>query len=412
DPVQYVWLIGCLMVAGFFWWRRKEIGKGPVAAIVFFVAVLSPMLGFFSLYTFRYTFVADHYQYLACLGPISLVGWVLAVRWGKLSFARHLISAVILVVLAFLTWRQGHIYKDSETLWRDNLAKNPASWMAYNNLASVLLERGDAEKSLEYHTKALEIYESPEAHIGMGAALTQLGRPQESLPHYRKALNLRPNDPDTYYNMGIAFAAMGNLAEAIENYMKALEINPHHVKARNNLGSALAAQGNFEGAAIQYIKILNDNPNDDRAHTNLANVLAEIGKLDEAEQHYRTALALNASNEAAHYNLARLLAMKGNLTEAIQHYQKSIILKPDNADAHYNLAGVLGARNLIDEAIDEYRKAIQIKPDFADAHNNLAVMLYLKGDYAGAWKEIALAKKYGGKPHPQFLKALTQKMPP
>ncbi|MDI6829550.1 MAG: tetratricopeptide repeat protein, partial [Armatimonadota bacterium] len=412
DPTQYVWLIGCLAVAVLLWLRRKHVGNGLVAGLVFFVAALFPTLGFFSLYTFRYTFVSDHYQYLACIGPIAIISWLLTTDWRKFSQARNVVLASIIIVLWVLTWRQGHIYKDSETLWSDNLAKNPVSWMAYNNLAAVLLKQGDAEKSLEYHKKALEICENPEAYIGLGAALTQLGRPQEAIPHLQRALKLRPNDPSTYYNMGIAFAAMGNTVKSIENYQKALEINPHYVKARNNLGSVLASQGNFKEAAEQYLNILNDNPNDDKAHTNLANVLAEVGKIDEAEQHYLYALTSNPNNETAHYNLARLFSAKGDLPNAIQHYREAIRLNPKNVNAHYNLACIYGMQNRLDKAIEEYRKAISLKPDFADAHKNLAVSLYFTSDYVGAWREVALAKKYGATPHPEFIKALSQKMPP
>ena len=52
---------------------RRYVGRSVEVAAAFFVATLSPVLGFIMLYTFRYTFVADHYQYLACIGPIALV---------------------------------------------------------------------------------------------------------------------------------------------------------------------------------------------------------------------------------------------------------------------------------------------------------------------------------------------------
>jgi len=64
-----------------------------------------------------------------------------------------------------------------------------------------------------------------------------------------------------------------------------------------------------------------------------------------------------------------------------------------------------------DEAIREYQEAIRLEPDLASAHNNLAISLYLKGDYAEAWKEVRLCRKYGLNPHPGFIKALSQKMP-
>src|SRR6267143_6874478 len=69
---DYAWLSagGVLCVAIYF--LRRYAGRSVEVATVFFVATLSPVLGFIMLYTFRYTFVADHYQYLACIGPIAL----------------------------------------------------------------------------------------------------------------------------------------------------------------------------------------------------------------------------------------------------------------------------------------------------------------------------------------------------
>jgi hypothetical protein len=62
------------------WLLRKRTGRPITAGIIFFPAMLFPMLGFFSLYTFVYTFVADHYQYLACIGPIAIAAGIAAAR--------------------------------------------------------------------------------------------------------------------------------------------------------------------------------------------------------------------------------------------------------------------------------------------------------------------------------------------
>lgn len=51
---------------------RHYVGRSVEVAAAFFVATLSPVRGFIMLFTFRYTFVADHYRYLACIGPIAL----------------------------------------------------------------------------------------------------------------------------------------------------------------------------------------------------------------------------------------------------------------------------------------------------------------------------------------------------
>src|SRR3989442_7077849 len=65
----------------------RNPGRCGEVAAAFFVATLSPVLGFIMLFTYRYTFVADHYQYLACIGPIALASA------GSVKFAHALKEA-------------------------------------------------------------------------------------------------------------------------------------------------------------------------------------------------------------------------------------------------------------------------------------------------------------------------------
>ncbi len=44
--------------------------RGPLAGFLIFAGTLFPVLGFLNVYPFRYSYVADHFQYLACLGII------------------------------------------------------------------------------------------------------------------------------------------------------------------------------------------------------------------------------------------------------------------------------------------------------------------------------------------------------
>src|SRR5439155_13911158 len=110
------------------------------------------------LYTFRFTFVADHYQYLASIGPIALAsaGLVTLSRSSKnLHWLVIASGGAVLITLSFLTWRQSAMYRDLETLWRTTIAKNPGCWMAYNNLGVVQFEKGDLDDALAKSEQSL-----------------------------------------------------------------------------------------------------------------------------------------------------------------------------------------------------------------------------------------------------------------
>ncbi|MCP4901658.1 MAG: O-GlcNAc transferase, partial [bacterium] len=55
------------------WGLRNRLGRGPLVAVLFFIGTLFPALDFFDVYPMRYSFVADHFQYLASIGIIALV---------------------------------------------------------------------------------------------------------------------------------------------------------------------------------------------------------------------------------------------------------------------------------------------------------------------------------------------------
>src|SRR5881394_4632866 len=113
DLLDYVWLLAGIAACVVIYFLRRYFQRSVEVAAAFFVATLSPVLGFIMLYTFRYTFVADHYQYLACIGPIALVSAGIAILADRLKQHRAMVSSVALFAVASfggLTWRQAAMF--------------------------------------------------------------------------------------------------------------------------------------------------------------------------------------------------------------------------------------------------------------------------------------------------------------
>jgi cytochrome c-type biogenesis protein CcmH/NrfG len=72
-----------------------------------------------------------------------------------------------------------------------------------------------------------------------------------------------------HYCLGATLGRLGKIDEAIGEYRKALILEPDNVKCLNNIGTALAQQGRYDEAIEHFSKILQLVPNDKNARYNL-----------------------------------------------------------------------------------------------------------------------------------------------
>ena len=266
NPIAYLWPIAVAVAVVLIFYGRRFFGRSVEVAALFFVMTLGPLLGFVMLYTFRYTFVADHYQYLASIGPIALASAGLVTLSRLSRTLQRLVggtSFAILIGLGLLTWRQSATYRDAETLWRTTIAKNPGCWMAYNNLGVVQFEKGNVEDAIEKYQQSLGLHpDYPEAHYNLGSALLQNGYADEAIRHCEEALKIQPNEPDAHIVLGNAFMAKQDVDRAIAHYEQALTLRPEDSNAHYNLGIALQEKGETDRAAREYEKARQYEPRD------------------------------------------------------------------------------------------------------------------------------------------------------
>jgi tetratricopeptide (TPR) repeat protein len=338
DPVQHLVLFGTVAAGAALWLLGSRIGRGPFVAAAFFVGTLVPALGFFNVYPMRFSFVADHFQYLASLGPIALVA-AGAARIGETDhrWARWLArgaAAVVVVVLGGLTFQRAGAYRNGEALWRDTLAHNPACWLCLNNLGAELTRDGRAEESLPLLAEAVRLRpDYAEARVNLGVSLMRTGRPQAALRLYDDLLKVHPDYIAALYNRGLALGQLGYLDEAIVSFGRIIQRAPGHALAQEGLGRALALEGRYDEAVEPLRLGLAAHPRDAESRRELAFVLNAAGRPAEAETVAREALVLDPNAVGARVELARALAGQGDREGARREAEEVLRRDPENAEA-------------------------------------------------------------------------------
>ncbi len=331
-------LAGLALLAATLWqFRRARWAQAAIFGLGWFVIALLPVLGFFNTYFFRYSFVSDHFQYLACIGLISLAvstGTTIWERAGQRVRDFGVVAAgILLLALGVSTWRQAHIYQNVGTLWRDTLMKNPRCWMAHTNLGLVLAQTGRIEDAIAHYEQALRIKpDHAEAHNNLGMALAQMGRSEDAIAQYQQALRIKPDFAEAHNNLGVALAHTGKISDAIAHYEQALRIKPDFAEVHCNLAHALERTRRVHEAIEHYEQALRANPDYAPAQNNLARLLATLAPADGGDPVRAVSLAEQACqltrDRVAPYldTLAAAYASVGRFTDAVTIAQAAVDL--------------------------------------------------------------------------------------
>jgi tetratricopeptide (TPR) repeat protein len=331
-------LAGLLAVGVTLWkYRRRGWCRPVVFGAGFFVVALLPVLGFFDVFYFRYSFVADHFQYLASAGIIALAtggGVVLCQQAGSVGrTAGAIVAAIVLLTLGVSTWKRTFVYQNPETLWRDTVNRNPGAYMAHNNLGVVWLQAGKVTEATGQFEQARRLKpDDAQAYINLGNVSLRIGKMPEAIEQYEHALRLKTNFAAAHTGLGLALDRVGNVSEAVWQYEQALRLKPDDAEVHNYLGLALKKMGKVRGAAWQYEEALRINPDYLEAQNNLAWLLATHTPAEGGDSIRAVALAEQvcklSEHGVANYldTLAAAYAAAGRFDDAVDAAQKAIEL--------------------------------------------------------------------------------------
>ncbi|MEO5375837.1 MAG: tetratricopeptide repeat protein [Alphaproteobacteria bacterium] len=182
-------------------------------------------------------------------------------------------------------------------------------------------------------------------HVGalnvLGLVEVQNGQPLQAMTHFAKALVGDPTNSALYANMGLALGAIGRRDEAIETFEKAIHLRADYREAHHNVSVLLRDAGRLGDAerhARQSIALAPDLPD---THSVLGTILEAAGRTAEALAEYRTTVMLAPNHVPGLTHLGTLLGDLDQPEEAVEHLQRAVTLQPRAAQARLRLVETL-----------------------------------------------------------------------
>jgi len=380
DPGQFTqWLapLGALVIALLLGGLVRRYGvRGPLAAGLFYAVTVFPALGFVDVAPMRYSFVADHFAYLASLGVIvAAVGAAVAglrrLRGEKspprgagrstivdspagpplasgARVAGAALLALVVLVCGYLTWKQSYIYRDIEYLWRHTLQHHPESHLARINLGVLLRRRGEDTAARAQFERVLADY--PEMNWPRSKALTNLGNLdqaegdlEQAVARFRAAIDLLPEAIEPRYNLANALLRAGRLDEALGRYEDLLARQPDHAPGRYNYGLTLERLGRWPEAHDQYLRVTREAPGYALGWTGVARAEQARGEPERAAEYYREALRRQPGSVAVELGLLGALLQSERRSEALGLAARLLERAPANASLRFEVVRRLRA---------------------------------------------------------------------
>ncbi|MBI5769742.1 MAG: tetratricopeptide repeat protein [Verrucomicrobia bacterium] len=309
------------------WWRRATWGRHALLGLGWFALHVAPFVGLITASYMRFSWVMDHFAYVALLGVIGLVVAAL-----ECAVPFRAATAGVVALAGLFTWHArayAHHFRDEHSLWSFTVARDPDAWLAHYNLGVVLDKRGERDAARRHYETTLRLKPTyAEAHGNLGVLLADRGDFAGGLAHLRESVRLDPAYAEGFSNLGFALLNAGHVADAIAALEHAVRVKPDYVDAYANLGSALRRAGRTADAIARFQTILRLRPDSPTVHFNLGNAQRDLGQLAGSIASYERAIALRPALAVAHRNLAISLRDTGRTAEARARYAEARRLDP------------------------------------------------------------------------------------
>jgi len=374
--VDFLAIIGAFAVPLGLLAMSKRIGRGPFCAVAFYGLTIAPVLGLASFYTETYSFVADHYQYIPCIGLFAFfvgVGQFILRRLqasaGTVSARGQKIGGAVLsgcVVLALLpvTFDQTFVYIPSIHLWTHNLKYNPQAFAALDNVAVYDIKHHHPDEGMALLQKAwrLSHKQDPTVNTDLGNMYDQYYHdPAKAMAYYRRSLKADPQQPALILALVKWYEAHKNWRMAYNDLMHGVEVLPDSAEIHYQLGRFDLMARNLPAAAAQFAIASRIEPHNTKANFNMATALVALGYPHRAIGYFKRVVHVSPQFVPGHVSYARCLYMLNHYASALKQLNLAEKLAPEVPVIHVALASVLKKLGHPRQAAKEQRLAAMLQ---------------------------------------------------
>ncbi|GAB4452841.1 MAG: hypothetical protein Fur0028_08350 [Bacteroidales bacterium] len=301
--------------------------------------------------------MAERYSYLAYLGLIISSTMLVEVIIEKRKKIRPLLFTSLLILFSILTYNRTLIWKNTETLFKDVIIKEPTTSFAWVNLGSYYLEN-KKYKNANYC--------------------------------YLKAKQYNPNDVQIYLNQALSNLALKNISLAFQNIEEGIRRSTTNEDVSMFLvtkGQIYEQTGKYSTAMLLYNEALSKYPQNFKALLQKSMLYAndqKIRNIDSAIFYAQKAISINQFYADAYHTLGWLYLTKSDIEHSITNINKSIELNPMSPLPYNSLGYISLLKNEVNAAIEYYSKAISLDSSLVEVIKNRAWAYYQSKQYSQA----------------------------
>ncbi len=269
--------------------------------------------------------VADRYGYIPFIALAMLlfyIGRQLVQHRRARPAPLIMAGAVFLLLLTVATAQRIPVWKNTGTILRDLMEKEPTYPITYYNLGFYYAENNQTEKAIKNYSRAIELAPHFTQALNNRSAIYMItGQYQKAKPDIQKFIKIHPDaDPSKYLNLGQIYREEGDYEKALEHYRIAVDMNPEMFNAWYNIAYILITTGKHQEALNPVNQALELKPGN--SQTYLARGMVHVGlkQYKKALADFNQALSLDSSNLEAHINKAWIHFNFQQFQDALETY--------------------------------------------------------------------------------------------